>query len=235
MLDRPATRGPHPAVVIGHGSGRVLKEDQGELATAFLNIGYAVLRYDKRGVGESGGIYSGVGTVNSATMFPVLAGDMAAAARHLRTLRGIDPQGVGFAGVSQAGWIIPVALTMAPEATFGVILSGPTVSVGLEIYYSDLAEHGTVSPANAEARLADYRGPHGFDPLPYLEQLEVPVLWLFGAEDRSIPTKRSVEILTALARDQRRFKWAVYPEAGHRLDLMTVWPDVRSWLTELAR
>ncbi len=60
------------------------------------------LRYDKRGVGESGGMYAGAGTVNHAAMFPLLAGDMAA----------------------------------APEATFAVIFSGPTVSVGLEIYYS---------------------------------------------------------------------------------------------------
>lgn len=235
VLDRPPGRGLHPAVVIGHGSGRVRKEDQGELAAGFLSAGYAVLRYDKRGVGESGGVYSGVGTANSATMMPMLAGDMAAAAGHLRTLRGINARRVGFAGASQAGWIIPVALTLTPEAKFGLILSGPTVSVGLEIYYSQLAEQGAMSPADAEAKLTDYRGPHGFEPLPYLQRLDVPVLWLFGADDRSIPTKRSVEILESLARESSKpFTSVVYPGVDHGLRGADIWADIRPWLGALA-
>lgn len=234
LLDRPAGRGPHPAVVIGHGSGRVRKEDQGELAAGFVSAGYAVLRYDKRGVGESGGVYSGVGTTNSATMIPLLAADMAAAAKHLQTLPGVDARRIGLAGVSQAGWIIPVALTLAPEARFAVILSGPMVSVGLEIHYSELAEQGMMSPADAEAKLADYRGPHGFEPLRYLERIEVPVLWLFGADDHSIPTKRSVEILDALVRTGgRRFTWVVYPGVDHGLRGADIWADIRPWLAGL--
>jgi dipeptidyl aminopeptidase/acylaminoacyl peptidase len=236
VIDRPAGNGPHPAIVIGHGSGRVRKEDQGELASRFLSAGFAVLRYDKRGVGESGGVYSGVGTSNSATMIPVLAGDMAAAAKHLRALPGIDGQRVGLAGGSQAGWIIPVALTLAPETKFAVIFSGPTVSVGLEIYYSDLAEQGTMSPADAEAKLAEYRGAHGFEPLPYLERVDVPVLWLFGGADRSIPTKRSVEILEGLVRSAgKRFTWFVYPGVDHDLRGANIWADVRPWLAAVVR
>jgi dienelactone hydrolase len=233
VLDRPAGRGPHPAIVIGHGSGRVRKEDQGELAARFVGAGFAVLRYDKRGVGESGGVYLGVGTANSAQMIPLLAGDMAAAATHLRTLLDVDARHIGLAGASQAGWIIPVALTLAPAATFAVILSGPTVSVGLEIHYSELAEQGTMSPADAEARLASHRGPHGFDPLPYLEQLEVPVLWLFGADDHSIPTKLSVAILDRLVRASgKRFRWVVYPGVDHGLRGADIWGDIRPWLAD---
>jgi pimeloyl-ACP methyl ester carboxylesterase len=236
LLDRPAGRGPHPAVVIGHGSGRVHKEDQADLALRFVDAGFAVLRYDKRGVGESGGVYSGVGTSNSPTMMPLLARDMAAAAAHLRTLSGIDARRVGLAGASQAGWIIPVVLTLQPEATFAVIFSGPTVSVGLEIHYSELAEQGSMSPADAEARLADYRGAHGFDPLPYLERIDVPVLWLFGADDRSIPTTLSVRILESLVREKsRRFSWVVYPGVDHGLRGADIWSDVRPWLRDATR
>ncbi len=231
LLDRPAGRGPHPAVVLGHGSGRVRKEDQAELATRFVAAGFAVLRYDKRGVGESGGLYSGVGTSNSPQMMPLLASDMAAAATHLQTLSGIDGRWIGLAGASQAGWIIPIALTLAPEAKFGVIFSGPTVSVGLEIRYSELAEQGTLSPDEAEARLTEYRGPHGFDPRSHLERLAVPVLWLFGADDHSIPTKRSVGILEELARSgEKQFKWVVYPSVDHGLRGADVWSDVHPWL-----
>jgi uncharacterized protein len=89
-------------------------------------------------------MYAGVGTANSAAMFPLLAGDMTPAVEHLRTLPGIDGRRVGLAGASQAGWIIPVAVTLAPKAKLAVIFSGPTVSVGLEIYYSELAEQGAM-------------------------------------------------------------------------------------------
>lgn len=236
LLDRPPGRGPHPAVVIGHGSGRVRKEDQAEVARQFLGAGFAVLRYDKRSVGESGGVYSGVGTSNSPTMMPLLARDMAAAASHLRALPGIDARHVGLAGASQAGWIIPVALTLDPKASFAVIFSGPTVSVGLEIYYSELAEQGTMSPEDAESRLADYQGAHGFDPLPYLERIEVPVLWVLGAADHSIPTKRSVAILESLVRARaRRFTWFVYPGVDHGLRGADIWADVGPWLRDVIR
>ena len=236
LLDRPRGRGPHPAIVVGHGSGRVQKEDQAELARQFVDAGLAVLRYDKRGVGESGGVYSGVGTSNSPTMMPLLARDMAAAVAHLRTLAGIDARRIGLAGASQAGWIVPVALTLDPEIAFAVIFSGPTVSVGLEIYYSELAEQGTMPPADAEARLADYRGAHGFDPLSYLERIAVPVVWLFGADDRSIPTKRSVAILESLARERGRpFTWFVYPGVDHGLRGADIWADLRPWLRDVVR
>ena len=236
LLDRPPGRGPHPAVVIGHGSGRVQKEDQAELARQFVAAGFAVLRYDKRGVGESGGVYSGVGTSNSPTMMPLLARDMAAAVAHLRTLPAIDAGRIGLAGASQAGWIIPVALTLDPEVKFAAIFSGPTVSVGLEIYYSELAEQGTMTPADAEARLAAYRGAHGFDPLSYLERITVPVLWLFGADDHSIPTKRSVAILESLVREGgRQFSWFVYPGVDHGLRGADIWADLRPWLSDVAR
>jgi pimeloyl-ACP methyl ester carboxylesterase len=119
---------------------------------------------------------------------------------------------------------------------FAVIFSGPTVSVGLEIYYSELAEQGTMSPADAESRLVDYRGPHGFDPLPYIERIDVPVLWLFGAGDHSIPTKRSVAILESLVRERgKRFTWFVYPGVDHALRGADIWANLGPWLRAVVR
>ena len=65
----------------------------------------------------------------------------------------------------------------------------------------------------------------------------MPVLWLFGAEDRSIPTKRSIEILTSLTRGKakaKRFTWVVYPGVDHGLRGADVWTDVRPWLGRVA-
>src|SRR5262245_34417145 len=58
QLRKPEGKGPFPAVVIGHGSGRTTKDQCGWLASSFLRRGYATLCYDKRGVGESTGEYS---------------------------------------------------------------------------------------------------------------------------------------------------------------------------------
>jgi hypothetical protein len=56
----------------------------------------------------------------------------------------VDPARVGFLGASQAGWIIPLALSKAApdEAAFAIILSGPATSVGLEMEYSRLTGDG---------------------------------------------------------------------------------------------
>jgi predicted acyl esterase len=71
-IDWPAGNGPFPAVVLVHGSGRVTRADHAMLARQFTAHGWAALRYDKRGVGESQGVYSGVGVVNSDSMFDYL-------------------------------------------------------------------------------------------------------------------------------------------------------------------
>jgi hypothetical protein len=64
----------------------------------------------------------------------------------------------------------------------------------------------------------------------------VPVLWLFGADDRSIPTKRSVGILESLVRERgRRFTWFVYPGVDHGLRGADIWANVRPWLSDVVR
>ena len=51
----PAGQGPHPAVVLVHGSGPVTRDFFGPIAYLFARRGIAVLSYDKRGIGKSGG------------------------------------------------------------------------------------------------------------------------------------------------------------------------------------
>ena len=65
---------------------------------------------------------------------PLLAADALACLRALRGHPTVDPSRVGFLGVSQAGWLIPVALSQASagEVAFTVIRSGPATSVGLD-------------------------------------------------------------------------------------------------------
>jgi pimeloyl-ACP methyl ester carboxylesterase len=237
-IDLPAGAGPFSGVVLGHGSGRQTKENVRSLARQFVALGFAVLRFDKRGVGGSTGQYSGVGPANSDFMFDLLADDMVAGAAVLRDHPDVDPTSVGFSGVSQAGWIIPLAAFRDAATAFAAIVVGPTVTVGLEIFYSDLVEKSTLPIADALQRLPEFDGPRGYDPVPIIEQLQLPMLWLYGEADRSIPTKESVEILeNIIRRGNKPFAHIVYPNAGHSLrDVDTgaavdIWPDIEDWLT----
>ncbi|HJR42335.1 MAG TPA: prolyl oligopeptidase family serine peptidase [Gemmatimonadaceae bacterium] len=234
-LDVPRGRGRHPAVVLVHGSGRTTIEDQRVLAEQFMSRGFAVLRYDKRGAGSSGGVYRGVGTSNSEEMFQLLASDAARAIDLLAAREGIDTTRLGLVGVSQAGWIIPVAASLAPAADFAILIVGPTVSVGMENYYSALVEENDAPLGGISEKLAAYTGPHGFDPLDHLRRMRQPALWLFGARDRSIPTAECVARLqTLIAEEAKPFSFRVYPLAGHDLGGI-IWPDVDAWLASTVR
>ena len=229
ILERPDGRGPFPAVVLGHGSGETRKEHASFLASQWLARGYAALRYDKRGVGGSTGTYSMVGVGNSERMFADLAGDMAAGVALLRSLPDIDGKRIGLMGPSQAGWIIPVAARMA-RPQFMVIIVGPTVTVGEEIYFSRFAEGTTTPLAELSGVLKTFKGPHGFDPRPVLEELTTPGLWLLGGADRSIPTPDTIAILDALIAKGRPFAKVVFPDADHSMRGANIWPEVDRWL-----
>ncbi len=120
-LVRPKGRGPFPAVVIVHGSGRDSAVDTYYMPYLFAAHGIATLVYDKRGTGGSEGDY----TQN----FHVLARDVVAAVEWLRTQSGIDPSMIHLAGYSQGGWIAPLAATKTPGIRSLLINYGPMVPV----------------------------------------------------------------------------------------------------------
>jgi uncharacterized protein len=218
-LDVPTGTGPFPAIVMGHGSGEATRHQLASLAQGFVAAGFAVLRYDKRGVGDSGGVYEVAGNVaNSARVFPILAGDMLAGVEFLKTRPEVDGSRIGLFGVSQAGWIIPLAASRSSDVKFMILVVGPTVSVGVENYYSTLVEFTpSASLDDAYLRSRVYAGPHGYDPRPTLEALSTPGLWLLGGVDRSIPTPLTVEVLQSLQDSGRPYRWIVYPGADHNL------------------
>lgn len=233
-LDLPQGSGPFPAIVAGHGSGRVTRQQMEGFASRWTAMGFAVLRFDKRGVGESSGTYSEVGAVASTTMIPLLASDIVAAARFLRARPEIDPLRVGLAGASQAGWILPHAARDLGGVPFMVLLSGPVCSVGLENFYSDLAD-GTNRPLDdVYAQLPAFTGPVGYDPLPALRAIDTPALWLLGEDDRSIPVRTTVENLMVLSAAGKPFEWKTYPGLGHGLS-SSVWPDIEVWVRRFRR
>ncbi|QTN19823.1 alpha/beta hydrolase [Brevundimonas sp. AJA228-03] len=131
-LTLPEGSGPFPAVVLLTGSGA---QDRDETifdhkpfavwADALTRRGIAVLRYDDRGIGGSGGGGPNETMADFAT-------DARAAITFLQTRPEIDAARIGLIGHSEGGAIAPLAVLNGAPAAFVVMLAGPAVS-GAEI------------------------------------------------------------------------------------------------------
>ncbi len=219
----PIGEGPFPAVVMVHGSGFRTRDESVNLATRLVDTGIAVFRYDKRGVGDSGGAYEGVSTGNSNEILRLLAADAVNAIHFLQTFPEIDPQKIGLFGNSQAGWIMPISAASSSDVAFAVLLVGPTVSVGIENRYSSLTREkaSNTTAENLDAislDLAEFDGQHGYDPRSFIEAINVPALWVLGGRDASIPTRETLAILEEIKAELLKdFDFYIYPLGTHSL------------------
>jgi pimeloyl-ACP methyl ester carboxylesterase len=198
----------------------------------FVAHGVAVLAYDKRGVGQSGGVYPG--DLASEETINTLAGDAAAAARFVAAQAGIDRSRVGFYGLSQGGWIIPqAAVRAAGVVAWALIQSGPTVTQGESDAYAGFAASLPLPEAERRAREL---GPSGYDPAPWISRLTIPVLWLYAGHDLAQPTGTSMEILRRLSAGHD-FTTVLFPDALHPLFDRngfppTLFPTAGGWLKQ---
>jgi dienelactone hydrolase len=216
-LTLPPGPGPHAAVAFVHGSGQTTRAYLPDLHAALVGHGVAVLAYDKRGIGQSGGSYPGEFAGEST--IDVLARDAAAAARFLAAQPEVDRTRVGLAGHSQAGWIMPLAASRESAVRYLVSFAGPTVSQGESDAFGDLAGEGQQLPARSEDEIdaeVERLGPSGYDPLPSLRALRVPALFLYGGLDRHVPTRLCLRRLEPLLAG-RDFAVEVFPQANHAL------------------
>lgn len=122
-LTVPAGTPPYPALVLVHGSGPLTRDAFGPWARYFAGLGFAVLAYDKRGTGRSTGDWR-------QADFPTLAADVLAAVRVLADRRDTRPDRIGLWGISQGGWVLPLAASQAPrEIAFLVVHAGSGTTV----------------------------------------------------------------------------------------------------------
>ncbi len=214
-LEIPAATSLAPLLIFVHGSGQRTRSDYQSYVNRFKPKGFAIFRYDKRGVGASTGVYSGVGVANGKTILPQLGEDTHAAIQMLKHHPRLDSTRIVLIGASQAGWIIPVAATLSCNV-YAVMIAGPTVAVGEEIYYSDLAENTTLSDEEVARRYALFAGEKGFDPAPYIQKMSKPGLWMLGGKDRSIPAQHCRTILQNFIQAQNKpFTLQWFPDADH--------------------
>jgi pimeloyl-ACP methyl ester carboxylesterase len=138
---------PSPAVVLVHGSGPQKRDLF--MARWFAAQGIAALAYDKRGVGESGGDFRKV-------PFMELCNDGLAAIKYLKSRKEIDAKRIGVWGLSQGGWLGPLAASRSADVAFVIAVSGPGVSPGEQmiVYYANELRAQGVAESDVEAASA---------------------------------------------------------------------------------
>ncbi len=84
-LTLPEGAGPHPAIVLVHGSNAQTRDGMGPWTRYFAGLGFAVLSFDKRGTGRSAGDWK-------QADFGILAGDVLSGVRALAARPDIRPR-----------------------------------------------------------------------------------------------------------------------------------------------
>ncbi len=143
----PPGQARHPGIVLLHGSGQVGRSDWAyrSWADVLVRKGFAVLYYDKRGVGGSGGEV-GAGLRQ-------LADDGIAAVKYLRGKPEINPRRVGLNGSSQGAWIAEQVAADLGDISFLLLISAAGSSPRAQQMQS--IEYGMRSDGRSEAQIED--------------------------------------------------------------------------------
>lgn len=131
-LTFPKEAGSFPAVILITGSG---PQDRNEeilghkpflvIADYLTRHGFAVLRYDDRGIARS------TGNFMTATSLD-FASDAESAIAYLKSRKEINPEKIGLAGHSEGGLIAAIAASRSKEIGFVVSLAAPG-AIGIDV------------------------------------------------------------------------------------------------------
>ncbi len=121
----PSSNGTYPTVILISGSGPQNRDEElmGHkpfyvLADFLTKNGYAVLRYDDRGVGKSTGDF---GSSTSEDF----ASDVKAAIKYLINKKEVNSNKIGLVGHSEGGLIAPMVAATSSDVAFIISLAGP--------------------------------------------------------------------------------------------------------------
>ncbi|MFN7916081.1 MAG: alpha/beta fold hydrolase [Vicinamibacterales bacterium] len=236
-LSKPANaRGPLPAVVLVAGSGPTDRDENvagipifGHIAHALADAGFMVLRYDKRGVGQSGG------RVESATLADY-AEDVRAAIRTLADRKDVDKRRIALVGHSEGGSLALITASkekrvagvalLATVGTTGADLNlyqvthaversnrpeserQNTIQLQRQIQQAVLTGKGWEALALPDGvrRQADtpyFQSFLAFDPARLMKDVQQPILIVQGALDAQVPPDNA-DKLEALAKARKK-------------------------------
>jgi pimeloyl-ACP methyl ester carboxylesterase len=228
----PSTK-PLPGVVLVGGSGPADRDELvfgipilGQLSTALADAGFVVLRYDKRGVGQSGG------RGESATLADY-ADDLRAAVRFMDDRKDVDPKRLAVVGHSEGGSVAMIAAAADKRITALVLVAAMGVT-GAELNMeqvkhqldksgkSDADKQATIelqgkiqqavltgkgwegipAPLRAQADTAWFQSLLAFDPSKVMPGIKQPILIVQGTLDVQVPPSNA-DRLVELARARK--------------------------------
>ncbi|TWU38594.1 alpha/beta hydrolase family protein [Novipirellula artificiosorum] len=227
-----------PAVVFVHGAGRNTRKQHQELGKYFASNGIAALIYDKRGTGESGGVYE------SHEPYKNLVDDALAAVDLLKQRPEIAQSQIGIWGLSQGAYISAAAASRTQDIKF-VITAGASVADGSFFYYCDnlFRKHGLSDTLRDLAAKGHFvtrdlnetmQGglslssfvPRSYPPPdqylhPAWSHVTQPVLAMWGELDQIIPVGESVAGMRNSLAHANNDRWTmiILPNANHDLGL----------------
>lgn len=223
-----------PAVILVAGSGQVDRDEVvagipvfGHLASALADAGFLVVRYDKRGVGQSGG------RAESATLQDY-AEDVLAVVRYLRKRKDVDKGRVHVVGHSEGGWVGLLAASRSKDIA-RLVLAGTPATPGHEVVLEQqryLLEKLKTDSVELEAKVALQKRINSavmfgtswegvgmavrrqadtpwfasflrFDPASVMPKVRQPLLIVQGALDRQVAPHHA-DKLAALARARKK-------------------------------
>jgi len=164
-----------PAVVLVGGSGPTDRDGLaygipilGEIAGALADAGFLVVRYDKRGIGQSGG------RAESASLTDY-ADDVSAAVKMLADRKDIDPKRIAVIGHSEGGSVAMIAAAKDKRIAAVALVATPGVT-GAEIVLAQqkhLLDRSTLSAEEKQTKIDQQKRIHqavitgkGLDELP---------------------------------------------------------------------
>lgn len=219
ILFLPEGEGPFPIAIVIHGSGPSRRNSVWYLSVAkhLQDNGIAVLLPDKRGCEKSKGKWVGAD-------FDKLATDATSAIKYIQNQSGINFSIIGLIGMSQGGWIAPVAATKTEDVSFVASISGATVTTDEQLLHEEIHNIAPytykfiakmIAPITSnQIKKREYFLPFvGFDPIPYWKRIDVPVFIGYGENDKNVPIDACQKRLQDNGLDH--FKIKTYPQGGH--------------------
>jgi dienelactone hydrolase len=244
----PRSESPLPAVVFVHGAGRQNREPYREVGEFFASQGIAALIYDKRGTGQSSGVYE------SHEPYENLVNDARSAIAFLKQRPEVAQSQIGIWGLSQGAYISAAAASRTDDIRF-IITVGASVADGMMFYYRDnlfrrYELSDTLRDVAEKAHLAIYSLPHNlpdgfglssFAPRSYpptdeyvhpaWSRVNQPVLAMWGEMDQHVPVGESVAGLKNSLAHANNQQWTVIilPRANHDLRISETGELHRDW------
>lgn len=211
-----------PGIVMVHGSGVGIRQYFRAEGEIFAAAGITTLIYDKRTVGYSG---SRIGKRS----YSLLAEDVLAAIQYLQSRQEINTTQIGLWGLSEGGWVAPLAASQSDDIAFLITVGGSGLApIQTQLWNMEnrLRDRGLQSDSLISAitepgqklLISAHLFPEAtYDPIVVLQKIKQPILAIWGENDRQVPPVESAELFKKTLEQSGNHRWTMQfiPNGNH--------------------